>query len=548
MDDGGIGGFATSAWVVMAIAAAGEDPHNWRTSPGNPSIVDYLRDNANQVDWSKATDIERSILAIVAACEDPSDFGGEDYVSALEKLYDGTQIGYNSTLNDDFWGILALRAADKPLSSPIIINVSAFVISNQLGDGGWSLSIGDYAFSDVDNTAAAIMALISAGINPSNASIVAGLNYTAANQGGSGGFRSGAGVVNSPSTAWAVGAIRAGGQDPTGGDWTTGSGNNPVDYLLSLQDASGFFYYRSGETKTPIWETAYAIPALLGLPYPIVPDCPFPTPTPTSTPTPTPTPTATATILPTPSPTPTATSTSTAEPTPTTTGAGQPTPTPTATTTVLATHTPTATPEDTPTPTPKVPTLTGQGQISSAGGEMTTDDGRVSLEFPQGAVSSNATVIIEPVSCTAAPNGFRLGDTCFSITAEVDGEELTELEQYVTICVEYTQDELDAAGGDPQKLRLAYYDEGAMEWVVLETSLDIDSGVVCAEVKHLSNWAIVTLVPSSLPPWWALIVASSLLVGSILLFVMAIHHTRTRKADERVQDSPDKNIDWEEIE
>jgi len=33
--DGNIGGFAISAWVVMALVAAGEDPHDW----GDPSIL-----------------------------------------------------------------------------------------------------------------------------------------------------------------------------------------------------------------------------------------------------------------------------------------------------------------------------------------------------------------------------------------------------------------------------------------------------------------------------------------------------------------------------
>ena len=89
--DGSIGGFVTSAWVTMAIAAAGEDPHGWMTTPASPSVVDYLRDNYSQIETSKATDWERSILAIVAACEDPYDFGGIDYVAGLKGLYDGNQ-------------------------------------------------------------------------------------------------------------------------------------------------------------------------------------------------------------------------------------------------------------------------------------------------------------------------------------------------------------------------------------------------------------------------------------------------------------------------
>ena len=58
--DGRIAAFATSAWAVMAIAAAGEDPNTWMN--GGDSIVDYLRDNSGNLDTNKATDWERSIL------------------------------------------------------------------------------------------------------------------------------------------------------------------------------------------------------------------------------------------------------------------------------------------------------------------------------------------------------------------------------------------------------------------------------------------------------------------------------------------------------
>lgn len=538
-NDGSIGGFATSAWVTMAIVAAGEDPHDWRKTGGNSSIVDYLRNNSNQVEWDKATDIERSILAIVATCEDPADFGGEDYIGALKALYDGNQIGYPDTVNDDFWGILALRAAGEPLNSPIIVNVSAFIIANQHTDGGWSLSTSPLMTSDVDNTAAAIMALIAAGLPPGNESIEAGLDYIAANQEESGGFSSGWDPANRDSTAWAIGAIKAAGQDPVGNDWDTSSGNTSVDFLLSLRAIDGSFKYSVGDAKNPEWGTAYAIPALLGIPYPILPTCPTPTPTPT----------ASATIPPTPSPTPTSTPSPTGEPTPTPTGINHPTPTPTPTATVEPTYTPTATPKSEPSPTPTPPpALTGGGQITPSGGVLATGDGRLSLSFPEGAVGGNTTVTIQPSSCPNLPGGFRLGDTCFSITAEADGNVINEFKQHVRICIEYTEEDVAAAGGDPQQLRLAYYDESAGEWVALATVLDAESGMVCAEVDHLSEWAVIGVQPSSMPPWWALLAASTLLIGSVLVFLLVIQHNRVRRAKSPIEGSSNENIDREEIE
>jgi len=106
--DGKIGDFATSAWGVMSIAAAGEDPNSWQVG-SNPTIIDYLSANAGSA--SSVSDYARMILAITAAGEDPTDFGGRDFVALLEAAYDGTQIGDSSLLNDDYWGVMLYRIA-----------------------------------------------------------------------------------------------------------------------------------------------------------------------------------------------------------------------------------------------------------------------------------------------------------------------------------------------------------------------------------------------------------------------------------------------------
>ena len=122
--DGSIGGFGVSAWAVMAIAAAGEDPHEWEASLG-VSIVDYLETEADTSLFA-ATDWARMILAIVAADEDPTDFGGEDYVAGLEALYcedpesGYVQLGETDRLNDDFWGVLALSGAGESIDPDVV--------------------------------------------------------------------------------------------------------------------------------------------------------------------------------------------------------------------------------------------------------------------------------------------------------------------------------------------------------------------------------------------------------------------------------------------
>jgi len=269
--DGGIGGFAVSAWAVMAIAAAGEDPDDsdWEGSSGD-TIIEYLENEADTGSFD-ATDWARMILAIVAAGEDPTDFGGEDYIDGLEDLYeeenetgnDYTQIGDDDVLNDDFWGVLALVAADESVNSDIIEFIEEF----QNSDGGWSWEItGD---SDVDNTAAAIMALIAAGESSSSSVIEDALVFLVDAQNDDGGFPEDPDdESNAASTSWAIMALEAAGEDPDSGDWEPDS-DTPVEYLLSLQDTDGYFEWTDGDDSNSEWMTAYAIPALLGMSYPV---------------------------------------------------------------------------------------------------------------------------------------------------------------------------------------------------------------------------------------------------------------------------------------
>jgi hypothetical protein len=171
---GKIESFSASAWVVMAIAAAGEDPNEWKVDT-NPSIVDYLETNAASA--SSANAYSKMIMAAAAAGKDPTDFGGRDFVALLEAEYNNNQIGDDSCLNDDFWGVMALVAAGQdPATLAIIQDSVAFIIANQDDvDDGWGWSVGGGA-SDVDNTAAALMALLAAGQSPGSDAVSNGLH------------------------------------------------------------------------------------------------------------------------------------------------------------------------------------------------------------------------------------------------------------------------------------------------------------------------------------------------------------------------------------
>ena len=261
--DGSISDFAVSGWATIAIAAAGEDPHTWAFG-GGASIVDYLAANAGTA--AGVADYARMVLAVVAAGEDPTSFGGVDFVGLIEGAYDGTQLGDTGLLNDDFWGLMALIAAGKNPGSEIVTNTVAFIKANQNSDGGWSWGVG--ADSDVDDAAAAIMALVAAGEPQASTVIQNGLSYMKSMQMDSGGFESW-GATNAGTDSWGIAAIVAAGQDPTGTNWRSGNDTDPVDDLLTFQNPDGSFSWQAATPLNVAWMTSFAIPALLGQPYPV---------------------------------------------------------------------------------------------------------------------------------------------------------------------------------------------------------------------------------------------------------------------------------------
>ena len=262
--DGCISDFATSSWAVMAIAAAGEDPNDWKVDSG-PSIVDYLIANRDMVNLSKATDIERFMLSMTAAGKDPRDINGTNYVESLKNLFVNGQIGNEAWLNDDFWGVLALVSAGEPANSTVVCETVEFIKAHQNVDGGWGWALN--AGSDVDNTAAAIMALISANEENSTDVVKNALRFLENNQQSDGGFPTWD-TTNSASDSWAIGAICSVEQNPA--DWQV-NGTSVVDHLLSLQNDDGSFNWTRNDPiwVNKAWMTSYAIVALCLKQYPV---------------------------------------------------------------------------------------------------------------------------------------------------------------------------------------------------------------------------------------------------------------------------------------
>ena len=92
--DGSIGSnVEMCCYAIVAIDAGGRNPHSYSKS-GN-SVVDYIRSKATfeaqPPETKEALPYEYYLSAIVAAGENPWDFGGVNFVGGLKAMFDGEQ-------------------------------------------------------------------------------------------------------------------------------------------------------------------------------------------------------------------------------------------------------------------------------------------------------------------------------------------------------------------------------------------------------------------------------------------------------------------------
>lgn len=240
------------AWTTQALIAAGES--------GVP--VNHL----TNVSGNLATDYAKTILALAAAGKNPANFSSVDYVAKLKTYCSGGQMGDASLLNDDAWSILALASVGE-INGAEAIGAKNFLAAHQNSDGGWSYAAG--GASDTNDTAAAIMALIEAGVNPGDQSIAKAVDYLKSAQNGDGGFGYSAGAVSdSGSDSWVISAIYKLGQNPD--NWKKNN-ISPKEHLQTLQDADGGFWWvkpKEGAFNNKAM-TSFAVIALAGKSFPV---------------------------------------------------------------------------------------------------------------------------------------------------------------------------------------------------------------------------------------------------------------------------------------
>jgi squalene-hopene cyclase-like protein/prenyltransferase/squalene oxidase-like repeat protein len=271
----------SSAWTALALAAAGINPQD-QARPGGVDAYSYLvshyRDGIEETECAPiacTTTLERELMVVNASGTSPHDFGGVDLVAELLDRADPEGWfphvpGGGPGVNDTVFAVFALAPVQEPQAQEPIQRAADWIEAAQLENGGWTWSATSTQ-DEVDLTGAAIQALVAAG-RPGSDAVEDGLAYLRAAQGSEGGLPDfpGPREANVASTAWAVQAIWAVGENPEG--WTTGSGEpteEPLDYLESMQEPDGHIRWKRSRDLNGVWMTAYVAPAFAGQAWPI---------------------------------------------------------------------------------------------------------------------------------------------------------------------------------------------------------------------------------------------------------------------------------------
>src|ERR1700761_5694667 len=290
--DGGFGSEAGappsplfSAWVALALAAAGVNPHDQKnkTVPGAKDVYTYLAEQAeggNEV--SSTTDFERNLMVVNTAEVAPRQLGGVDLVKGVleGRIAESGAFAHEAHspvpgMNDTIFAILALAPIKDPAIEADVREAAEWVEREQNENGSWPATCpksrcapgGNDPPGDTDMTGAGLEALNAAGFHETEAQAKA-LQYLHEMQLPDGGWPEVTGKVESNvgSTAWAVQGIWAAGGNPE--TWVK-EGNEPLGYMASLQQLDGHIRYEQSHDENGVWMTAYAGPALAGVPLPI---------------------------------------------------------------------------------------------------------------------------------------------------------------------------------------------------------------------------------------------------------------------------------------
>ncbi len=258
---GGYGNMGASAETMIAIGANGTAARDWRIDRGLADLERYARSHQTRFARGDVASAGKLAVALTAAgaCWNGRALLPMDY-------YDADAGAFSSDSGFNAWGILGTAALGEPVPEDAVAALRQSAIAAAPGGWEWQAGFG----ADSNTTALALQALVAAGEPVTATAVLSGLAYLRAAQQPDGGFAydaSGTSGSDANSTAYAIMALRAVGEDPTGAEWSVG-GVSPVDFLLGLRQPDGGFAWQPG-MESNAFATQQAIPALLARSLPV---------------------------------------------------------------------------------------------------------------------------------------------------------------------------------------------------------------------------------------------------------------------------------------
>jgi hypothetical protein len=257
--------------AVMALYAAKEsDPD---AAGALAAAVAYLEGDDTGYERSGTGQAAKLALAAIAGGKDPHDFGGVDLLQAIQappttSVQNPIPGIYGDDLYDHALALIAFTAAGEAVPDDALEPFRA----TQGGDGGWAFDGStESGAADSNTTALVIQALAASGLGD-DPMVGRGLDYlrTLLAPDGSG-FAYGPAdplVADANSTALAVQALIAAGQDPASPEW-----GNAAAALAAFQAPDGGVRYMLSDEEPNLLATLQAIPALAGMPLPVATAC-----------------------------------------------------------------------------------------------------------------------------------------------------------------------------------------------------------------------------------------------------------------------------------
>ena len=241
-DDGGWGGAPGQSssqlytgWTAIGLAAAGRNPRD----VGSPSAVAYIRDHAGEL--NDLGEINRTIIVLGAAGRGaaPRRPRPRSPSCVAKQRRNGSFAG---RVNTTAFAILGLRAAGRGAATRARVRRAADYIAGEANaDGGFNFA-GRGGPSGIDDTGAALQALVAAGRAPQRRRQARGRASSSATRPPTAASRSiPGGGSNAQSTAWAIQGLLAAGRDPA--KVRRNGSRDPMSYLRSLTADDGAVRY-----------------------------------------------------------------------------------------------------------------------------------------------------------------------------------------------------------------------------------------------------------------------------------------------------------------